>query len=165
MRIGILSDTHDQVERTARAVRVLAAEGAACLIHCGDLTGPAIVDACACAELPSYFVFGNCDDDPAALRRAMALTGATCLGLSGEIELGGKRIAVTHGDSPREVRRLAALGPDYLFYGHSHHAADERDGPTRRINPGALHRAASWTVALLDLDTDTLRSLTVKDGR
>jgi putative phosphoesterase len=163
MRIGILSDTHDQVRRTSQAVRMLADEGATCLIHCGDLTGPEVVDACA--ELPTYFVFGNCDDDPESLRRAMAMSGAKCLGRAGEIELVGKRIAVTHGDSPREVRHLASLEPDYLFYGHSHQLADEREGPTRWVNPGALHRAAIWTVALLDLDTDTLRTLTIKDGR
>jgi predicted phosphodiesterase len=72
---------------------------------------------------------------------------------------------VTHGDSPREVRHLAAMKPDYLFYGHSHQIADERDGPTRWVNPGALHRATTWTVALLDLDTDTLRLLTISDRR
>jgi putative phosphoesterase len=161
MRIGILSDTHDQVRRTSRAVRRLADEGAEALIHCGDLTGPDVVYECA--TLPAHFVFGNNDFDAAGLRRAMAAVGAVCLGWSGQIELAGKRIAVTHGDSSREVRRLAALGPDYLFFGHSHLAADDRDGPTRWVNPGALHRAPAWTVALLDLATDTLRMLTIDD--
>ena len=44
--------------------------------------------------------------------------------------------------------------------GHSHMAHDRRDGPTRRINPGALHRAAEFTAALLDPGTDELRFLT-----
>ena len=43
MRIGILSDTHDQIARTTRAVVLLRAEGAEALVHCGDLTGPEIV--------------------------------------------------------------------------------------------------------------------------
>ena len=106
MRIGIISDTHDQVDRTARAVSLLAAEGAEALIHCGDLTGPAVV--AACGLLPGYFVFGNNDFNEAALRVAMADIGAICLGRAGEIALGGRRIAVTHGDSALEFRRLAA---------------------------------------------------------
>jgi putative phosphoesterase len=163
MRIGILSDTHDQVERTARAVRRLVDAGAECLIHCGDLTTPDVVYELA--PLPSYLVFGNNDYDEAELRRAMALVGGVCLGRSGEIELAGKRVAVTHGDSLREVRKLVASKPDYLLYGHSHVPADERDGPTRWINPGALHRAAAWTVALLDLDTDALELLTIGSGK
>ena len=75
MRIGILSDTHDQVARTAEAVALLIAEGAEALIHCGDLTGPAVVDACA--GVPGHYVFGNCDFDEDALRRAIAAVGAS----------------------------------------------------------------------------------------
>lgn len=163
MRIGILSDTHDQVARTTRAVRRLADEGAEALIHCGDMTGPDVVYECA--GLPAHFVFGNNDFDEPGLRRAMAEIGAVCLGRSGEIVLAGKRIAVTHGDSTREVQRLAADRPDYLFFGHSHWPADEREGPTRWVNPGALYRAALWTVAVLDLETDTLQLLTIDHTR
>ena len=162
MRIGIVSDTHDQVARTARAVRRLADEGAEALVHCGDLTGPDIVHECA--ELPSYFVFGNNDFDRSGLRRAMTEIGAVCLGDSGDFELGGRRIAVTHGDVSSELRRLTAREPDYLLFGHSHIATDERIGATRLINPGALHRAPVWTVALLDLETDALQLLTIDHG-
>jgi putative phosphoesterase len=161
MRIGILSDTHDQVARTARAVELLVAAGAEALVHCGDLTGPDVVDTCA--GLPSYFVFGNCDYDERALRRAMTVAGGFCLGRGGELVLGGRRIAVTHGHSAADVRHLAAAAPDYLLFGHSHVVADRREGPTRWINPGALHRAPVWTVALLDLATDRLTTLTVCD--
>ena len=159
MRIGILSDTHDHLRRTARAVALLAAEGAEALVHCGDLTGPEVVRACG--ALPGYYVFGNNDFDEDALRRAIAEVGGVCLGRGGELALGGRRIAVAHGDSVPTVRRLAAAAPDYLLFGHSHVASDDRDGPTRWINPGALHRAAAWTVALLDLDTDLLRFVTI----
>ncbi|HEV3167414.1 MAG TPA: metallophosphoesterase family protein [Isosphaeraceae bacterium] len=160
MRIGILSDTHDQVARTGRAVSLLVAAGAEALIHCGDLTGPAVVYECG--GLPSYYVFGNNDFGEKALRGAIQLVNGVCLEWAGQVELGGRTIAVTHGDSAREMRRLAASGPDYLLFGHSHVAADHRQGQTRWINPGALHRAAAWTVALLDLDSDALRFMTVR---
>jgi predicted phosphodiesterase len=60
-----------------------------------------------------------------------------------------------------DVRRLLAARPDYLLTGHSHLAGDRRDGPTRRINPGALHEADEFSVALLDLETDIVRFLAV----
>ncbi len=160
MRIGILSDTHDRRERTARAVRLLLDSGAEALIHCGDLTVPDIVYECA--ELPSTFVFGNNDEDEAGIRSAIEAIRGTCLDFGGEIALGGKRIAVAHGDIGKQVRRLVAAGPDYFLFGHSHVPTDERDGPTRWINPGALHRAEAWTVALLDLELDDLRFLKVR---
>ena len=139
MKIGILSDTHDRRERAARAVKVLIDAGAEALVHCGDLTEPEMVYECA--ERPATFVFGNNDEDEDGILAAVAAIGGVCLGRGGEITLGGKRIAVAHGDRPKEVRRLTALRPDYLLFGHSHVPADDRDGPTRWINPGALHRA------------------------
>src|SRR4051794_6847804 len=59
VRLGILSDTHNELERTHRAVQRLRAEGAEALIHCGDLSSPAIV--ALLAGLPSWFVLGNHD--------------------------------------------------------------------------------------------------------
>jgi putative phosphoesterase len=160
MRLGILSDTHDRLGRTLTAVELLVAEGAEALIHCGDLTGPDIVQACA--ALPSYFVFGNNDSDNVpALRRAMAEVKGVCLGWGGEITLAEKRIAVSHGHMTRDMRPLKAANPDYFLFGHSHEPEDRRDGATRFINPGALHRASAYTVAILDLATDQLRFLTV----
>jgi putative phosphoesterase len=160
MLLGILSDTHNQLARTRHAVALLRAEGAEVLAHCGDLTGPEVVTACA--VLPSYFVLGNNDSDNVpALEQAMADAGAVYLGWGGEASVGGKRVALVHGHLHTDVRRLLAARPDYLLSGHSHIPHDRRDGPTRRINPGALHRADEYTVALLDLETDELRFLTV----
>jgi putative phosphoesterase len=160
MRLGILADTHNQLDRARRAVEILQSAGAEALIHCGDLASAEVV--AACAELPLYFVFGNHDaDNVPALRAAAKEYGAVCLGYGGEVTLAGKRVAVTHGHLTTDLRPLLAAEPDYLLTGHSHAMMDRRDGPTRRINPGALHRAAEFTVALLDLESDELRFLNV----
>jgi putative phosphoesterase len=159
MRIGILSDTHDRVSRTRAAVSLLAEQGATLLLHCGDITIPEVVYECA--PLPTYFVFGNCDDDRDGLRRAMATIGAICLERGDCLSLENRTIAMTHGDSALEVRRLLAREPDFLFTGHTHHPMDAMEGKCRRINPGALHRAATWTVAILDLASGELNVLPV----
>jgi uncharacterized protein len=162
MRIGIISDTHNRLARTAAAVELLRHKGAETLIHCGDLTGAEVVHLCG--VLPTYFVLGNNDaDNVPALLRAIEEVGGVSLKWGGEVTLAGKRIAVVHGHLHTDVRRLLAAQPDYLLSGHSHVPSDSRVGPTRRINPGALHRAAAFTVALLDLETDALELLTVSD--
>ncbi len=163
MRIGVLSDTHDQVERTGLAVATLIDAGATTLIHCGDLTGPEVVHQCA--TLPCYYVFGNCDDDRESLRRAIIDTGGTCLERGGLISLGNHSLAVTHGDSEHEILRLAAFSPEYLLSGHTHQARDVQEGPTRRINPGALHRARVWTVALIDTASNHVSLLPINNAR
>jgi len=160
-RIGILSDTHDRLERTQRAISLLHSARVDVLIHCGDLTGPEIVTACS--MLPAYFVFGNNDADQVPhLRERSAETGVVCLGWGDEIQLAQRRIAVVHGHMGTDVRRLLDRGPDYMLSGHSHVAGDWKEGSTRRINPGALHRSAEFTVAVLDLETDELEYLTVR---
>ena len=142
------------------AVALLRDAGAEALFHCGDVTGPEVV--ALCGVLPCTFVFGNNDADSVPdLERAIAEVKGTCLEWGGEATLAGKRIAMTHGHMSSDVRRLFAAQPDYLLSGHSHTASDRRHGPTRRINPGALHRASAFSVAVLDLETDTLRFLEV----
>jgi len=161
MKIGILSDTHDQVKRTSKAVTALIEAGAEVLVHCGDITRPAVV--LECSGLPCYYVFGNNDYDHDSLGRAIRGSGGLSLGRGGLIELDGKKIAVTHGDSTREIRRLTGLDPDYFLFGHSHSATDDRQGATRWINPGALHRADPHSVAILDLGTDLLQFINIDD--
>jgi putative phosphoesterase len=160
MKIGILSDTHGQVERAGRAVALLVEKGAEVLIHCGDLTGPEVVYELAAR--PCVVARGNCDEDEASLRYAVEAIGGTWLGPGGTVELGGKRVAVTHGHDGRTLRALLADSPDYLLQGHSHVAADERHGATRRLNPGALHRASEFTAMLLDTDVDRAEWLKVR---
>jgi putative phosphoesterase len=160
MRLGILADTHDEFDRTREAIALLRGEGAEALIHCGDLASPPIV--AALAALPAWFTFGNHDADMVPhLERAAAEAGVVCLGWGGVIELGGKRIGVAHGHMSVDVRRVLAARLDYLLSGHSHIASDAMMGSVRRINPGALHRAEEFTVALLEVETGELRLLKI----
>jgi putative phosphoesterase len=161
MLVGILSDTHDQRKRTETAVAMLRDAGAETLIHCGDLVEPDLIGLCT--VMPFCLVFGNNDchnvaEIQAALKNA---DEAVCLGWGGEIELAGKRFAVTHGHLHKVYQQLMVTKPDYLLSGHTHVAMDSGPGATRFINPGALHRASPFTVALLDLKDDRLQFLEV----
>lgn len=163
MRLGILSDTHDEWERTQFAVRMLRAAGADALIHCGDLSQPKMLNVLA--GMPSYFVFGNHDaDNVPYLRQAADVADVICLGWGATVILSGKRVGVVHGHLRSDLLRVMADRPDYLFSGHSHLAHDRREGAVRRINPGALFEADEFTVALLDLETDDLRFLMVENS-
>jgi putative phosphoesterase len=160
MRLGILADTHDELARAEAAVALLRAEGAEALVHCGDLSSPPLV--AVLAALPSWFVLGNHDSDMVPhLERAAAEFGVVCLGWGGVVELAGKRVGVAHGHLSADVRRVLAARPDYLLSGHSHLASDGVAGAVRRINPGALHRADEFTVALLEVEGGEVRFLRV----
>lgn len=160
--IGILSDTHGAGEAASAAVALLLKEGAAHLIHCGDVGSRSVLDALA-DDVPAAFVWGNTDHDRNALRRYATALKIRCFDTFGELDVIGKRIAVTHGDDAQHVRRvLADQQHDYLLVGHSHVREDRRVGRVRVINPGALYRAAEKSVALLDAAHDELRFLAVR---
>jgi putative phosphoesterase len=148
MLIGILSDSHGRAEITGRAVRGLRERGAEMLLHLGDVGTEAVID-----ELVGHdarLVLGNCDFPPAPLRRYATYLGIAVDDPMGRLEVGGRRIAFTHGHLDHLMEQALAEGVDYLLHGHTHEARDERIGRTRVINPGALHRAARYTAAILD---------------
>lgn len=161
MLLGIVSDTHNELARTQRAVQILRGAGAEALVHCGDLSTAPIVSACAL--LPCYFVLGNHDSDNVPeLKRAAADFGSTCLGWGGVINLADKKIGVVHGHLTSDLRRVLEQNPDYLLSGHAHFPVDTMEGTVRRINPGALFRAKQFSVALLDLSSNALRFINVE---
>lgn len=160
MLIGILSDTHDQVEITKAAVALLKNQGAEFFIHCGDVGSEQILDQLA--GLQAGFVFGNTDWDTDGLSRYAAHIGVACHNHFADLTLDGKRFAVLHGDdSTLRERILIAQNHDYLLQGHTHVRMADRVGKTRLINPGALYRTRHKTVATLDTTTDTLTFLEV----
>lgn len=160
MILGILSDTHDRVEAMAAAMDLLRRHGAEFFVHCGDVGSERVLDHLA--GVRGAFVFGNTDWDRPALSRYAAQIGVACHGDLADLELGGKKIAVTHGDDFKLKQRvLSEQRHDYLLQGHTHVRADQRVGRTRVINPGALHRAKEKTVATLDTVTDKLTFLIV----
>jgi hypothetical protein len=160
VRVGILSDTHDDIGAMAAGMTLLKAAGAEFFVHCGDVGGEQILDLLA--GMPCVFVWGNCDFDRAELARYAADIGVDCRGTFAELEFDGKKIAVTHGDEVRLMRLASGGVYHYVLTGHTHRIRDERtsDG-VRIINPGALFLAARKTVAILDTKTDELKYLAV----
>ncbi len=162
MRLGVLSDTHDEYARTTSAVEILMRAGAEVLVHCGDLMSPEIIRICA--KVPFYFVFGNHDSDMVRILQDEAAShDAKCLGWGGSFQAADKRVAVVHGHLTMDVRPLLELRPDYLLSGHTHERHDYQQGATRRINPGALHRADSYGVAMLNTEDNVVQFLKVED--
>jgi putative phosphoesterase len=160
MLLGLLSDSHDRIDALAAGIRALREAGAEYFLHCGDIGSERAIDQLA--GLPAAFVWGNTDGDRLSLARYAESIGVTCYGNFGELELGGKRIALLHGDDAKLKQKvLAEQQYDYLFQGHTHVREDRRVGRVRVINPGALHRAAVKTVATLDTASDELKFLTV----
>jgi putative phosphoesterase len=161
MRIAVVSDTHSRYQTVETVVALLRQRDIERVLHCGDIED---ADTVWLFEgFDAHFVFGNCDLERASLRQAVHAIGGALQEPFGSVEWEGRRIAWMHGDNKRLLRDVEASGHfDYLFYGHTHEAEEHQSGPTRVVNPGALHRARPKTFVLLDLESGEIESVPVE---
>src|SRR6516165_9159511 len=160
MRIAIFSDTHSRYATIEAALKLVDQRQVELLLHCGD-----IEDGEAVWLFPpnTHFVFGNCDTERTSIRQAVHGIGATVYEPFGRLELAGSKIAWLHGDDHRLMRQVEESGEfDYLFYGHTHVAAERQVNSTRVINPGALHRVRQKTFLVLDLESGASETVVVE---
>ncbi|MBX3436272.1 MAG: YfcE family phosphodiesterase [Planctomycetaceae bacterium] len=160
MRLGIISDTHGHLRYAAEGVAALQSAGVDAVLHCGDIGVPALIPLFA--GWPTHFVFGNTDQDLVDLRFAIEEAGQSCHERFGDIELGGRRIAMTHGDdTARLMSAISSQDFDLVCYGHTHEREQHQHGRTLVLNPGAMYRASPHTVAVVDLTNLTAEFLDV----
>ncbi|ELY65870.1 metallophosphoesterase [Natrinema versiforme] len=166
MNIGIISDTHDNVEAIERATEVFADEGVEIVVHCGDFVAPLMIDYFEAFEL--HGVLGNNDGDVANIQAAFDRLGdeSRLHGRFADLEFDGLSFAVLHGESTAEVAAIAAGdGYDFVCYGHHHERELSEDGRTTVLNPGAhvLASEADRTVAIVDTRSESVRFRSVSE--
>ena len=160
MRVGVISDTHDNARNVARIVELLRAARVERVIHTGDITRPATLRLLAEIEVPVFGVFGNNDREREALAAVAAEHGFELAEPPLALHWAGRRIAVVHDRTAHP--ELDAGGLDVLLHGHDHRRSLERQNGVLVFNPG---ECAGWlegrnAVGVLDLarlDADVLR--------
>ena len=149
MLVGLVSDTHDDLDVVEAAVALFASHDVDAVIHCGDFVAPFSVTPFD-ADFDFYAVRGNNDGEWAVESTVDAF--GTYLGEAGTLSFptGGPDrsvaepaesvdIAVTHGTSEVVVDALVDCGDyDVVVHGHTHARAVETRGETVRVNPGGL---------------------------
>ena len=152
MRIGIISDTHNDLYAIDQFLTVLESEKIQTIIHCGDMTRSATAEAFEDFEI--HHVWGNGDLDTFGLQFAIqgCLPGSTST-LTYSTVLENQRLIALHGHDRKLLRSLIECGSyEYVFYGHTHHQELQRFGKTTIINPGALGGGFRSTHSYVILD-------------
>lgn len=152
MKLGIMSDSHDNLPNIRRALEVFRAAGASAVIHAGDYGAPFAVREVLKFGGETYGVFGNNDGERDGIRKLWnQVHNPPHLFI-----LGGRRIVVMHDLIPPENLPADMAGAEVFVYGHTHRAAISREaGGALFINPG---ETGGWltgepTVAVLDTET------------
>jgi len=154
MKIGVISDTHDNLEAIREIFARYADEGIDTVIHLGDLISPFV--ARIVGELfrgKLYLVLGNNDGDRLFLREVLEKAGFELIRSPAELEIAGRKLAVMH--EPVFVDALARSGfYDAVLYGHTHRTDLRLEAGTLVLNPGEAcgYLTGKATYAFLDLE-------------
>lgn len=152
--IGILSDSHDNMNAIRKAVEFFNEKKVKAVLHAGDLVSPFTARAFKELEPKLYFVFGNNDGDKVTLTKRFEEIGATSCGNFGDLTIDGLHIALLHGTNEALVKALARSGEfDVVVRGHTHDPGVKIIEGVPVINPGEASGVLSGksTVALLEI--------------
>jgi putative phosphoesterase len=150
--IGIMSDTHDDLEGIRKAVNFFNSMNVGLVLHAGDVISPFTVKEFKALECRLEGVFGNNDGERWGLNEKFSEIGTELRDLI-ELEHDGVRICLYHGTYEAIVKALAESSIyDVVVRGHTHRAEITKRDETILINPGEVcgYLTGKKTVAVLD---------------
>lgn len=138
MKVGVLSDSHDHLDRLTLAVAQLRERQVELVLHAGDFIAPFTLPVLHQVNCPIRAVFGNNDGERVGLFQKMSSLGHLLQERPSAYEFGGRRFLLLH--EPVALDSLVG-SPDFdlVVYGHTHQI-DIRT-PTRGamlVNPGEV---------------------------
>lgn len=153
MKLGIISDTHDNLPLFRKAIEFFNKENVGVIFHAGDFVSPFTARVFEGFNGKFVGVFGNNDGDKLALKKFYKDIGEIYEDFFID-KIDGKRIFMTHKE--KLIDFLAKSEEfDVIIYGHTHKKEIRKIGKTLIINPG---ECGAWltgksTIVLLDLKT------------
>jgi uncharacterized protein len=152
LKIGLISDTHDNIQNIRKAVREFNDKHVDVVLHAGDFVSPIAVESFAGVKLVG--ILGNNDTDVPGLTSAFNKIHGELKGEIFETVYDGIKFAGYHGTSFAKKELLIKSGKyDMFVYGHTHRKDNGNIGTTRVVNPGT---AKGWifglfaTIAIFD---------------
>ncbi|MCU0848359.1 MAG: YfcE family phosphodiesterase [Spirochaetes bacterium] len=162
MKIGITSDTHNNIDLTRRAVDLFREAGVGMVIHAGDITSPKILGLFE--GFDCRFVLGNGDLDVEDLNEEAARLGFAKIETYCTFDVEGKKFMVFHGNNVPMFREAVASGRyDYIIKGHTHFFENYISNNARVINPGSLYGPDEFSIAVLDVSADRIEMIKLNE--
>ncbi len=158
MKVGILSDSHDNLTNLRKAVEALNDAGVTHALHAGDFIAPFVANELEKLRCPLLGVFGNNDGERLGLQARLKAFGAQVKVQPAFVKLSGKNFVIVH-----EHELVDALAKseqfDVVVYGHTH-AVDIRrlENGCLIVNPGEVGGWLTGKATLVVLDTETMET-------
>lgn len=143
-RIIIFADTHGDISSCVKLMKMIP--GINACIHAGDYVRDAEDLKRLFPDIPLYYVKGNNDLFLPAKSKLL-------------LELGGKRIFVTHGHEERVkydenysllIGKAKAEHADLCIFGHTHSPYLENLGYMTLLNPGSVRYGGTYAICEIE---------------
>ncbi len=144
--IGVMSDSHDNLDAVRRAVRFFRGSGCRFVIHAGDFVAPFAARELEGLDCPVKAVYGNCDGERTGLENALLPFGEI-RAAPFFFTLYDVRFLLSH--IPVSGRKESV---DVYIFGHTHRPEVRGTGDGLILNPGETGGWVSGrsSVALFD---------------
>lgn len=148
MKIGIISDTHDDIINTNKAIDIFKENDVSVVIHAGDFVAPPVVSEfkrLAENGVKIFGVFGNNDGERSGLKEAFEDINGDLFDDVGKIEIENLKFGIYHGTDVGKKQKMIDSGKfDIFIYGHTHakdsrHEKLKNNSETIVLNPGTAH--------------------------
>ena len=158
MKLGIMSDSHDNMPKISSAVDVFNREQVDLVVHAGDFVAPFTGKPLDKLDMPFVAVFGNNDGEVLGLAKRFE---GKIHKAPHQLVFGEKKLLVCHEPIALSMLKTGTAF-DAIIYGHTHQI-DIQKSNTLIINPG---ETCGWlsgrcTVAVWDVSQNEIRIIDI----
>lgn len=141
MKVGIISDTHDDITNVRRAIKIFN-ENVSYVIHAGDYVFPGIINEFSKLNKDIEFigVLGNNDGERIGIYECFKNLKFDFYGEFAEVEIDGVKFGIYHGTNVYLKKSLIESERyDVFICGHTHKKENSLNKKTLVLNPGSAH--------------------------
>jgi len=159
MRIGVVSDTHNNMPNVRKIVSLFNQLDLQKVVHTGDITQAKTLEVFSHLKVPLHGVYGNNDLERDSLEAAVAKYGFQFTDPPLSIQWHGRELKVVH--DPRDLEDLDLSSCDLALHGHTHLRTLLRRENSLVFNPGECAGMiegynAIGVVDLVDLEVELI---------
>lgn len=156
MKIGILSDTHDNLNSLKKAIEIFKENKIDTILHGGDFISPFVLRTLEGSVKKLIGVFGNNDGDKLRLNDSANKMGWELYLPPHPFELADKKFLMLHEPDILEAAAKSGMY-DIIIYGHTHKNDIRKENGTLIINSGEAGGWLTGKESIVILDTDKMK--------
>tara|TARA_B100000963_G_scaffold361806_1_gene399833 strand:- start:41236 stop:41727 length:492 start_codon:yes stop_codon:yes gene_type:complete len=161
MRIGVVSDTHNNLKNIDKIISLFNKEDISFVIHTGDITNASALEKFTQLNSKLIGVYGNNDRNEKGLKEVAKKYNFQFQEPPKLLSLCKKNIAIFHEPELIEDFLLKKEKIDIVIHGHTHRFRQEVKSDVLFFNPG---ESAGWlegsnAIGVIDLVANTARRI------